>query len=172
MYAPAGTQGVCPALHTVCVECFRTLPHPLLRPNGCEQDRNRAAEVSTFGPIQPAPIVAPILVASAQPRDKRRLMRCFIPVTDGKGDPADAPHPFHAGGMLEVELAQQTVPLEVPILLFDRRTLALHRHGTGAVVFVTGHRQGRLGAAERRQTHGRHSRGVLPQRGLDRKSVV
>src|SRR5215470_19442853 len=85
--APAGTKGVGPARHTVCGEPFRTLPYPLLRPSGGEQDRNRAAEFSTFGPIQPAQIVAPILVAAAHPLDKRRLMRCFITVTDVKGDP-------------------------------------------------------------------------------------
>jgi hypothetical protein len=59
--------------------------------------------------------------------------------------------------MLEVEFAQQKVTLEVTILLFYRRTLALHSNGTGAVVFVTGHIQGPLGAPEMRQTHGRHS---------------
>jgi hypothetical protein len=68
--------------------------------------------------------------------------------------------------MLEVEFAQQKVTLEVTILLFYRRTLALHSNGTGAVVFVTGHIQGPLGAPEMRQTHGRHYLGVLPQRGF------
>jgi len=58
------------------------------------------------------------------------------------------------------------VTLEVTILLFYRRTLAIHSHGTRAVVFVTGHIQRRLGASEMRQTYGRHHLGVLPQRGF------
>src|SRR5262245_46784537 len=107
--------------------------------------------------IQPAQIVAPILVAAAHPLDKRRLMRCLIAVTDVKGDTSHDPHPCHSGAMLAVEFAQQKVPLEVTMLLFYRRTLAIHSHGTGAVVFVTGDIQGLLGPTERRQTDGRHS---------------
>jgi len=65
-----------------------------------------------------------------------------------------------------VEFAQQQGTLEVTILLFYCRTLAVHSHGTGAVVFVTGHIQGLLGAAEMRQTPGHPHLGVWPQGGF------
>ena len=62
-------------------------PAPLLRPNGCAYACNCTAEFGTFGPIEPAQIVAPILVASTHPLHKGRFMRHFMAGTDKKGEP-------------------------------------------------------------------------------------
>jgi len=65
-----------------------------------------------------------------------------------------------------VEFPKSKVTLEIALVLFHRRALAVDGHRSATVLLVAGQGERVRGATEMRQTHGCHSLSVFAQRGL------